>query len=93
MAVVSAPVLRWSWTPALFAASLVTLLPLPFIGWLIHRVRDKLPGAQAAKEKTAADGKPPWSGVFKQIEDYIAEKAPHVKAEYTLHDESKEGLR
>lgn len=58
-----------------------------------YRVRDKLPGAYAARVKKAGDGKPPWSGVFKQIEDYIAEKAPHVKAEYTLHDESKEGLR
>ena len=59
----------------------------------IYRVRDKLPGAQAAKVKKAADGKPPWSDVFKQIEDYVAEKAPHVKAEYKLHDTSKEGLR
>ena len=32
VAVVSAPVLRWSWTPALFAASLVTLLPLALTG-------------------------------------------------------------
>ncbi len=30
--VVSAPVLRWSWTPVLFAGSLVTLLPLALTG-------------------------------------------------------------
>ena len=60
---------------------------------VIYHVRDRLPGAQAAKAKKAADGKPPWSDVFKQIEDYVAEKAPHVKAEYKLHDTSKEGLR
>jgi putative copper resistance protein D len=30
--VVSIPVLRWSWTPVLFAGSLVTLLPLAFSG-------------------------------------------------------------
>lgn len=30
--VISAPVLRWSWTPVLFAGSLVTLLPLALTG-------------------------------------------------------------
>ncbi|MGE0215991.1 cytochrome c oxidase assembly protein, partial [Mycolicibacterium sp.] len=32
VAVLSAPVLRWSWTPVLFGASLVTLLPLAMSG-------------------------------------------------------------
>jgi len=32
VALVSAPVLRWSWTPALFIGSLVTLLPLALTG-------------------------------------------------------------
>ena len=60
---------------------------------VIWSLRDKLPGAEAAKIKMAADGKPPWSDVFKQIEDYVAENAPGVKAEYKLHDDSKEALR
>ena len=60
---------------------------------MIWSLRDKLPGAQARKIQKAADGKPPWSDVFKQIEDYVAEHEPQVKANYSLHDDSKEARR
>lgn len=59
----------------------------------VYRVRDKLPGADAAKRKKAADGKPPWSDVLNQIETYIKENEPSVKANYSLHDDSKEAKR
>lgn len=57
---------------------------------VLWSLRDKLPGAEAAKAKKAADGKPPWSDVFKQIEEYVAEHAPETRTDYTLHDNSKE---
>ena len=59
----------------------------------VYRVRDKLPGAAEAKRKKAADGKPPWSDVLNQIETYIKENEPSVKANYSLHDDSKEAKR
>ena len=59
----------------------------------IWSLRDKLPGAAEVKKRKASDGKPPWSGVFKQIEDYVKQNAPDVQANYVLHDDSKEARR
>ena len=58
-----------------------------------YRVRDRLPGAEAAKVRKAADGKPPWSDVLAQIEAYITEHEPDTKRDYSLHDTSKEAQR
>lgn len=58
-----------------------------------YRVRDRLPGAQAAKLRKASDGNPPWSDVLKQIDEYIKANAPDTKRDYALHDTSKEAQR
>lgn len=58
-----------------------------------YRVRDGLPGAQAAKLRKASDGNPPWSDVLKQIDEYIKANAPDTKRDYALHDTSKEAQR
>lgn len=56
----------------------------------ITNLRDRLPGAQRARERRAKNGKPPWNLVMKLIEDHIKRTEPEVKADFTLHDHSKE---
>ncbi|WP_284851404.1 oxygenase MpaB family protein [Corynebacterium rhinophilum] len=57
------------------------------------READEKPGAEEYKKHNAAQGRPLWINALEEVQEHINNHEPDVKAEWTLHDDSKEARR